>query len=701
MGVSNACSSLGSIHYELLADEGSGKLKSKKNADSLGNAEPKTGDADQPKPAPPVRNLSLGKSHRVSKQERQNPKSGTEATEVSSSFESSAVSSSDPAKQVPANDDDASIGPQAEGSQSEKIGEQSGSEAPVSEGNSLGSNISDDLAVHSVEFSDQAFDAIAERVTQRDEVEDGGTPDHLTEDDDFAGIQDPGTPVEAAKEDDQYVSANFGSHSSPGASARNIDAPEVTPAVQKPIETQTEDNSKQGRRTAARILAIGLLASACIFASEQFGATVWLTEGVQKIRAQFSRPALSPKIQPINGHGSSIEIVGDGKARAVEVGFGPGDDQETISDLDWAFRTAEYIESAPSADQSTGNANSSTAFSSDVDGEVSSTPSAGRLVSERTDASSLVPSKDNSIRDAHSDNGIPDDADEPATAEIESELVLANDAKSEDMRAFSLDAAVAERNFNAAIPFHTASAFSSSVAHSSHEQALFEAADDAEESLGDPRKVGILNNSTGCGLSEKPKEFAQQSSLSWDNQSGSNEYAAPPLFDEISSFGPMPDASGEAASTTVCGSIFDDGDCPSFAELNSLRSELELEFAGIHSKLDLLAARLNHLFAGLEPSSAFHGGANDTGNPLLEIRDDANIARGMNCRHPPNHSGQNCEAASRTGKSSQPYLIATALNAEDGEFSMPELGYGVVLDVLKDSAGGWLIVMENATLRLD
>ena len=86
---------------------------------------------------------------------------------------------------------------------------------------------------------------------------------------------------------------------------------------------------------------------------------------------------------------------------------------------------------------------------------------------------------------------------------------------------------------------------------------------------------------------------------------------------------------------------------------------------------------------------------------MLESHDDANAASEMNCQYSPDRSRQNCEARLQTGKSSQSYLIATAPNAAGGEFVMPELGYGVVLDVLKDSAGGWLIVMENATLRLD
>ena len=221
---------------------------------------------------------------------------------------------------------------------------------------------------------------------------------------------------------------------------------------------------------------------------------------------------------------------------------------------------------------------------------------------------------------------------------------------------------------------------------------LSEATDNTEEGLGGPPKVGILNNSSDFSLSGKLKEFAQQGSLSGGNRSGPNENAVPLLSAEIASFGSMPDAPG---------SIFEDKNSPIIADLDSLRIELELEFEGIHSRFDILAARLDILFAGLEQGSAFHGGATATGNPLLESRGDANAAGVVDCRPPPNHSGQNREAASKARKSSQPYLIATALDAADGESAVPELGYGVVLDVLKDSAGGWLIVMENATLRLD
>ena len=676
-------------------------MNSKKKTDSLGNAEQKTGIADQPKLAPPVQNVGSRKSDRVSKPKRQNPKSDSEATKGSSSFNSSAAKSSGTAKQATANNDGASIGTQPKESRKEQIEEQPGSEVSASESNCVGGDVPDELVLLSEEFNDQAFDTFADRVERRDEEEVDGALDDLAEDGGFAGIRSPATPVAAAEEDDQCVSAEFSSNPSLGDNAQNSDVPEETPAMQERDGTRVEDNSKQRRRAAARILAIGFLASACIFASAQFGATAWLAEGMQKIRVQFSRPALSPKIQPINGRDSAIEFVGDGEARAAKFGFGASSDQESIGDLDRAFRTAEDIDSVPLADQSAGNAGSGTAISSGADGEAASAPSAGRSVSERTDASSSEPSTNDSMSSSLSEKGMPVGTSETTTAETESESVLAGNANAEDGRAFSLDAASAERNINAAIPFRTASATGSSVAHSPHEQALSGTADNTEESLGGPRRVEVLNVSCDCSLSEKPKDFAQQGSLSGGNRSRPDEYALPLLSAEIASFGPMPTAPGEAASTAACGSISGGKDSPSFADLNSLQSELELEFEGIHSRFDLLAARLELLFVGLEPGSAFHGGAKATGNPLLESRGDANAAGGMNCRPPPNHSGQNREAASKARKSSQPYLIATALDAADGESAVPELGYGVVLDVLKDSAGGWLIVMENATLRLD
>lgn len=686
---------------EPFADEGYGKLNSKKKADSLGNAKPETGVADQPKLAPPVRNIGSRKSDRVSKPKRQDPKSDSEATKGSSSFKSSAAKSSGPAKQATASNDGASIGTQPEGSRNEQIEEQPGSEVSASESSCLGGEVSDELTLFSEGFNDQAFDTFADRLARRDEEETGETLDDLIKNDDLAGIRSPAATVAAAEEDDQRVSAELGSNPSLGDSAGNSDVPEETPAMRERDGTRAEDNSKQRRRAAARILAMGILASACIFASEQFGATAWLAEGVQKIRSQFSRPALSPKIQPIDGRGSAIEFVGDGTARAAEFGFGSGGDQETIGDLDGALRIAEDIESAPSADRSTGNADRSTAFSSGADGEAASAPSADRSVPERTYASSSEPSTNDSTSNALSEMGMPDGTSETTTTETESELVLAGNANAEDVRAFSLDAADAERKINAAFPFRTASASGSSVAQSPLEQALSDAADYSEEGLGGPQKVEVLNDSCDCSLSEKPKDLAQQSSLSGGNRSRPDENAATLFSDEIASFDPMPDAPGEAASMAACGSIFGDKDSPSFADLNSLQSELELEFEGIHSRFDLLAARLELLFAGLEPGSAFHGGAKAAGNPLLESHDDANAAGGVDCRPPPNHSGQNRETASRAGKGSQPYLIATALDAADGEFSMPELGYGVVLDVLEDGAGGWLVVMENATLRLD
>ena len=493
------------------------------------------------------------------------------------------------------------------------------------------------------------------------------------------------------------MSMDFGSHSSLSANAGNSDIQEETPKMREPVGARAGDNSRRGRRAAARILAVGTLASACIFASKQFGATTWLIENAQKIQTRYSLPLLnSSDDQPSDDPESSIAFIGDGEGRTVA--FESENDQETVDDLGPALRIDEGIGSALAGDQAVGIADSSTEFLAMLVGEIASTRTVDWTISEGADASALESSKIDGMRTAPSENQS-SGASGMATVETEPEVASSGAANPENMRAFKLDAAVVERNADAAIQLHAASASGSRVAQPSDEQAFFEAADDIERGLGDPLEVGILQNIFGNGMSGKPRESAQQVSLSGDNRSSPSENSASPLSDEIASIDPIPDASVEAA--TAGGSISDQGDYPNSADLNSLRSELESEFAEIHSRFDLMAARFDLLFAGHESGPALRGETEASGAPVFESHDDANVAIEINCQHSPDRSRQNCEAGSRAGKSSQPYLIATAPNAAGGEFAMPELGYGIVLDVLKDSAGGWLIVMENATLRLD
>ena len=718
-----------SMHQEPLAHEEACKLIHGKKAGLSGGAAPETSVVARPKLAPPDQDNCSEKSERVSEPKQKNLESGLEATETSSSLKSPAANSSDPAEQAAVNNEDAPIGPQQGGSGSEQTDGQSGSEVLDSERDGSGSDVQNDRAAHSITFSEQRFDAIADWVARRDDEEVGskledltdvdefaaiqnpgasfaardgdavdGTLEDPTEDGDFAAIQSPGAALATTGEGDQFVSMDFGSHSSLSANAGNSDIQEETPKMREPVGARAGDNSRRGRRAAARILAAGTFASACIFASKQFGATTWLIENAQKIQTRYSLPMQNSSIQPNDDPGSSIAFIGDGEGRTVA--FESENDQETVGDLGSALRIDEGIGSALAGDQAVGIADSSTEYLAMPVGEIASTRSAYRSKSEKTNASTLEPFIIDGMRTAPSEIRSLDGARGTATIKTESELASAGAANPEDLRVFKLDAAVVERNADGAIQLHAASASGSRVAQSSDDgQAFSEEAGDIEEGRGRPLEVGILQNISGNGMSGKPRESAQQVSLSGDNRSSPSEHSASPLSDEIASIDPIPDASVEAA--TADGSIFDHGDYPNSANLNSLQSELESEFAEIHSRFDLMAARFDLLFAGHESGPALRGETKASGAPVFESHDDANVASEMNCQHSPDRSRQNCKAGSRAGKSSQPYLIATAPNAVGGEFAMPELGYGVVLDVLKDSAGGWLIVMENATLRLD
>ena len=717
-----------SMHQEPLAHEETCKLIRGKKADLPGSEVPETSITAQPKLAPPDQDNCSQKSERVSEPKQNNLESGLEATETSSSLKSPAANSSGPAEQAAVNNEDAPIGPQQGGSGSEQTDGQSGSEVLDSERDGSGSDVQDDRAAHSITFSEQRFDAIAERVARRDDEEVGskledltdvdefaaiqnpgasfaardgdavdGTLEDPTEDGDSAAIQSPGAALATTGEGDQCVSMDFGSHSSLSANAGNSDIQEETPKMREPVGAPAGDNSRPGRRVAARILAAGALASACIFASKQFGATAWLIENAQKIQTRYSLPLPNSSIQPSDDPESSIAFIGDGEGRTVA--FESENDQETVGDLGPALRIDEGIGSALAGDQAVGIADSSTEFLAMPVGEIASIRPAYRSKSEKTNASTLEPFVIDGMRTAPSENHTSGGANRIATIEIEPEVASSGVANPEDMRAFKLDAAVVERNADAAIQLHAASASGSRVAQPSDGQAFSEDVGDIEEGLGRPLEVGILQNIAGNGMSEKPRESARQHTLSGDNRNSPSENSASPLSGEIASIDSIPDASVEAA--TAGGSIFDHEDYPNSADLNSLRSELESELAELHSRLDLMAARFDLLLEGHESGPALRGGTKASGAPAFESQDDANVASEMDCQHSPDRSRQNCEAGSRTGKNSQPYLIATASNAAGGEFAMPELGYGVVLDVLKDSAGGWLIVMENATLRLD
>ena len=687
-----------SMHQEPPANGEACKLIDGKKADLPGSAAPETGIAAQPKLAPPNQDNCSEKSERGSEPKQNNLESGLEATETSSSLESPVVNSSDPAEQAAANNEDAPVGPQQEGSGSKQTDEQSGLEVPPVECDPFGKDISESLAAHLDGFNDQALDGVARKDTCTDDGAVDGTLEDPTEDGDFAAIQSPGAALPTTGEGDQCVSMDFGSHSSLSANAGNSDIQEEAQKLQEPAEARAGGNSRRGRRTA-RILAAGLFASACIFASNQFGATAWLIESAQKIQTRYSLPSPNSSIQPSDDPGSSIAFIGDGEGRAVALES--ESDQETVGDLGPAFRIAEGTGNALAEDQAVGIADSSSEYLAIPDGEIASTRPVDLSSSERTDASTLEPPAIGGMRNAPSENQSSGGASRMATVETAPEVASSGAANPEDMRAFKLDAAAVERNADAAIQPHAASAPDSRVAQSLAEQAFSATAGDNEEGTGSPLEVEVPHNLPDNGMSGKPTDLARQVSLSGDNQNGPSENSASLLSDEIASFDSVPDASVKAANATVHGSIFDDGDYPNSADLNSLRSELESELAELHSRLDLMAARFDLLIAGHESGPALRGETKASGAPAFESQDDANAAGEMDCQPPPDRSRQNCEAGSRTGKSSQPYLIATASNAAGGEFAMPELGYGVVLDVLKDSAGGWLIVMENATLRLD
>ena len=689
----------GLAHQEPLVHEEAGKLIHVKKADLPGSEVPETDTPDQSKLAPPVRNADSGKSERVSEPEQHNLESGHEATEISNSLKSSAANSSILTEQTAASSEGASANLQQDGSQSEQTDEQSGLNVSAVERDPFGNNTSDNLAMHSDAFSDQKFDGISARIAQRDGEEVGGAFEDRTEDDDFAAIQSLGASIEATDEDYHCVSADVRGHSLPSADARHSDVTEEPPKTREPAGAQAEDNSRRGRRIAARILAVGTLASACIFASEQFGATAWLIEAAQKIQAQYSLPLPNLSVRPRGDLGSSIEFIGGGEERAVA--FEPDSNRKPVDGLDSKFRVDQGIGSTPTVDRLIGNADGSTEYSAMSDGEAAPMSPVGRSNSERTDASILDSFKIDGGRPAPSDNHSLGGASGTATIKNEPELASSGAENPEDTRAFELDAAVIERNIYDATQKQAASAFGSSVARSPDEQAFSETAEDIEEGLEGSLNIGTLQNVSDNGRSGKPTGSAQQSAFSEGNQSIPSKYSASPLSDQIASLHLILDASGEPANATVNSSILDKWDGPSSADLNSFRSELDSEFAKINSKLDLMYDRFDLLIAGREPGSAFLGESKVSDAPIFESQNDANAASDVNCQHSRGRSGQNCEASSRADKGSQPYLIATAQHAEDGEFVMPEQEYGVVLDVLKDGAGGWLLVMENATLRLD
>ena len=687
-----------SMHQEPPANGEACKLIDGKKADLPGSAAPETGIAAQPKLAPPNQDNCSEKSERVSEPKQSNFESALEATETSRSLKSPATNSSDPAEQAAANNEDAPVGPRQEGSGGEQTDEQSGVEVPPVECDPFGKDVSGSLAAHLDGLNDQALDGVARKGACTDDGAVDGTLEDPTEDGDFAAIQRPGASVASTGEGDRCVSTGFGSHSPLSANVGNSDIQEEAQELQEPAGAQAGANSRRGRR-AARILAAGALASACIFASNQFGATAWLIENAQKIQTRYSLPSPNSSMQPSDGPGSSIAFIGDGEGQTVA--FESEGDQETVGDLGPAFRIAEGTGNALAENQAVGIVDSSTEYLAMPVGEIASTRPTDLSNSERTDASTLEPFIIGGVRNAPSENQSSGGASRMATVETAPEVASSGAANPEDMRTFKLNAAAVERNADAAIQPHAASAPDSRVAQSLAEQAFSATAGDNEEGTGSPLEVGVPHNLPDNGMSGKPTDLARQVSLSRDNRNGPSENSASLLSDEIASFDSVPDASVKAANATVHGSIFDDGDYPNSADLNSLRSELESELAEFHSRLDLMAARFDLLIAGHESGPALRGGTKASGAPAFESQDDANAAGEMDCQHPPDRFRQNCEAGSRTGKSSQPYLIATASNAAGGEFAMPELGYGVVLDVLKDSAGGWLIVMENATLRLD
>ena len=688
-----------SAHQEPPTHEEADELVHVKKANLPGSEVPETRIADQPKLAPPVRNTDSGKSERVSELERHNLESGDEATETSSSIKSLAANSSGSAEQAAARSEDASAGLREEASRSEQADAQSGSEVPAVGCDPFGNNTSDNLAMHSDAFSDQKFDGISATISQRDDKEPGDAFENLTENAELAAIQSHGASIEATDEDDRCLTAACGSHSSSIADARNSDVEEESPQTREQAGGQAGDNSRRTRRLAARILAAGTLASACIFASEQFGATAWLIETAQKIQAQYSLQLPNSSVRSGDGLGSSIEFVGDGEGWAVA--FEPDSNRESADDLDLALPVNNDIGKAPATDRLIGNADLSPEYLEMPDGEAASISPAVHSNSKRTDDSILESSKIDDRRNALSENQLPEGVNRVVMVENGAALASAGIANSEETRGFEIDAAVVEQTADTAVQLHAASASSSRVARSPEEQAFSETTDDIEEGLEGSLNLETLQNVSNNGMSGKTMESAQQSAFSVGNQNIPSKYSASPLSDEIASLHLIPDASGQPANATVNSSILHKLDGPSSANLSSLRSELDSELAKINSRLDLMYERFDLLIAVNEPGSAHLGDSKGSAAPVFESQNDANAANDVNCQHSTGRPDQNCEASSRSGKGSQPYLIATAQHAADGEFVMPEQGYGVVLDVLKDGAGGWLLVMENATLRLD
>ena len=572
---------------------------------------------------------------------------------------------------------------------SEQTEGQSVSEVSAVESDPLCKDASDSLAAQSGGFNHQAFDGVAGAVARRDDEEVEETLEDKAADDDFAAIQSHGASIATIGEGGQAVSADFRGHSSPSVDARISRVVEETPKMREPDGVPTGDNARRGRRIAARILAAGALASACIFASKQFETTAWLIETVQKVQAQHSFPLPNSSGQPK----SSIEFIGDGKEWAVA--FESDSNRDPADDLDPALRVDEGIGSVPVVDRLIGHADRSAEYLETPDGEAASTSPAVRSNSEGTDVSVLEASKIDGGRNAPSENQSPDGAKRVAMIATGSELASSSTANPEGTRAFELGAAVVERNVYDAKQSQALPAFGSSFALPPDEQAFSETADDIEERLADSLAVGTLQNVSDDEMPE------QSVSLSRDGQSSPSQYSALPLSNDIESLPLIPDASGKSANAAVDSSIFDNRGDPSSADLNSFRSEIESGFAEIHSRFDLMDARLDLLFADHEPVSALRNETIASGIHLSESDDDASVASKMNRQHSPNRSGQSREASLRTGEGFHPYLIATARNAAGGEFIMPEQGYGVVLDVSKDGAGGWLIVMENAILRLD
>ena len=152
-----------SLHQEPLAHEETCKLIRGKKADLPGSEVPETSIAAQPKLAPPDQDNCSQKSERVSAPKQSNFESALEAIETSSSLKSPVANSSNPAEEAAANNEDAPVGPQQEGSGSEQTDEQSGVEVPPVECDPFGKDVSGSLAAHLDGFNDQALDGVARK----------------------------------------------------------------------------------------------------------------------------------------------------------------------------------------------------------------------------------------------------------------------------------------------------------------------------------------------------------------------------------------------------------------------------------------------------------------------------------------------------------------------------------------------------------